>query len=316
MKRVFNVKKLYGFFLKPVIDRTYFGKRQKGGELNPEKKICVLQCKSRVGWFSHCNDHILPNAILCERKGITPVVDMKSFSKLLWDEAVDYNFWERYYEQCDGISLEEAFNSKHIRVKECDSAWRAVGWNCHDIFDSIEKRRLFCEAWVKYIRLNTEVMSIIDEQYESLFPEKDRGSILGCSFRGTDYLREKPFGHFIQPSAEQCAESIKEKLKEWNCNKIYLSTEDQSIFEMIKSAFGDMVISFEASHYARDEDMFSTQRQNSLILDYILSKGILAKCDYLIAGRTGGTIATIGMNGMNFKDEYIFDLGRYGINEN
>ena len=49
-------------------------------------------------------------------------------------------------------------------------------------------------------------------------------------------------------------------------------------------------------------------------MEYLISVLLATNCDYFIGGRNAGTMAALIMAG-EYEQEYIFDLGRYGIDD-
>ena len=96
----------------------------------------------------------------------------------------------------------------------------------------------------------------------------------------------------------------------WKISRIYLSTEDEELFNIIHKEYGEMVVAYDDK--VGDVEKTLKRLHNAYdIRKYIITKGLLAKCDYFIGGINGASIAVMGLNGGNFKDKYIFDLGKY-----
>lgn len=75
---------------------------------------------------------------------------------------------------------------------------------------------------------------------KKLFAPTDR--VLGVVLRGTDYLVRRIHNHPIQPPLEFATSMAVAKLKEWDCNKIFLATEDKIIVQIFKKFFGSRCI--------------------------------------------------------------------------
>ena len=84
------------------------------------------------------------------------------------------------------------------------------------------------------------------EIHGRLFSPKDR--VLGVHLRGTDYVATQPQNHPIQPPLEFAVSMVVSKLREWNCNKIFLTTEDKNIAENFKRIFGDICVTIEREY--------------------------------------------------------------------
>ena len=165
-------------------------------------------------------------------------------------------------------------------------------------------------------------MQFIEKQYDEII--KGENDILGVLVRGTDYSIRKTKGEQIQPNPAAVIKKVKLFLKKHSdIKKIYIATEDDSIYQMFKKEFGEMLIDNNQYRYTYDKNNkpylaeIVTTRQNhnyQLAREYLSSLYILSKCKYFIGGRCAGTkIAWILSDG--WDDVYIWDLGIYGKNK-
>lgn len=144
----------------------------------------------------------------------------------------------------------------------------------------------------------------------------DKKNILGVICRGTDYLYKKPAGHPVQPQPEQIIEKIAELKKRYQIEWIYLATEDSEILNLFKRTFKDNLLFIDQKRFNNEAENFICDykykdgERVTMNLDYLTSMHILSKCDYLIGGRTSGTIAANLMS-RGFKYHYYWDLGTY-----
>ncbi len=302
--------------------RTFFTKKKLigGGYENPHVKLCILQIKKKSGWFSYLIDYLMPYMIECEKKHYIPIVDMMSFETTYTELDSGNNIFEEFYLQFKEISLETAFQSKHVIVRECIPGWEFMPWNPRNIFFHDNIRQIFCMYWNHFFVFRPEFEAYIQEEYRRLVPRENRGYILGCSIRGSDYIQTKPEGHYVQPSMAEYIEKTKELIKKWGIRQIMISTEDALIFDAFCNEFGKIVIKLDelrVKNYAELTEF--NRRKNDKYLsvrEYIYSKAMIAQCDYFLGGITGGNIAVFGMNNGKYKDAYVFDLGTYeGGNE-
>lgn len=275
-----------------------------------DEKLCVLQIASLGGWFALCLDHILPACYKCEQKHELPVIDMYTHKERLKFQC-DVNIWECFYEQPAGVSLSDAIKSNDIKKRDILANRKLNPWTPQGVVSNVRQRECFCSLWNKYIVLRKEVQKIIDDEYDNIIGANKDNNVLGCSLRGTDYLSLQPLGHSRLPTIDEYISGIHKYRKRWNCAKIYISTEDDRIYKRIKDEFGDLVVFYEEPRININAPI-DYNRDHGSILNYIVSKGILAKCDYLLGVITGGTLASIGMNDLKYRDMYIFQKGVYG----
>ena len=258
-------------------------------------------------------DYILPNILYCEKKRWIPVVDMQSYDNE-YSRTREENIWDFFYQQPGNVSLNEAFTSKKIVLRECIPGWWGYfRWNPRDIFDYGRNQQRFYEIWSTYFKLNKEISQEFDKIFCKLI--SDDSNILGCSFRGTDYLENKPYGHYVQPSIEQGICAVKEMMQKNRCKKLIVSTEDAQIYEAYQNEFGKNMIALNDNHYTSAKELWKTVENSKNakheVYKYLLSKYIIAKCNYFIGGINGGTMTILGMNRGRFKETYFFRLGKY-----
>ena len=111
-------------------------------------------------------------------------------------------------------------------------------------------------------------------------------------------------------------------MREWNCTKIFLATEDREIFEPLKNFFGDNLLSIEKKYvdYSEQETVTTAwlhfDRANDFYLrgkEYLTEISLVAKCNSLVAARCNGSTAALMLNLDGFENVHIFNLGRYGV---
>ena len=121
------------------------------------------------------------------------------------------------------------------------------------------------------------------------------------------------------PTTEFAASIVVEKLQQWQCNKIYLATEDKTIVQAFKQIFGDLCVTFDreyvdykqerfvnAVHIDRPNDHF---RQGK---DYLTQMMLLTACNSFVAARCARATSVMMMT-EKFEHTYFFNLGRYGV---
>ena len=141
--------------------------------------------------------------------------------------------------------------------------------------------------------------------------------------RGTDYVKLKPSGHPVQPTIKQAEEIINDYINKYEIEKIFLVTEDGTIYKDIKQIYGDrcVIVTFDSfvnnydgknflSHDKSINDLNASPYKRGL--NYLVKLLILSKCAYFIGGDTMGSWAACTFSDKNFKDKYVFQLGVYG----
>ena len=169
---------------------------------------------------------------------------------------------------------------------------------------------MLCE----HINFSAEVLHIVNQEAEKLQIEK----CIGVYIRGTDYVKLKPSGEYVQPSVDQMKCKIREFESKYNA-PIFLVTEDGDIFDELKSEFGEIIkiVSFDTfiRNY-KGKDVLSKsdvlEKDKKLRGQKYLAKMILlSRCRYLITSITQGSKFSYILNNGKYLDEYAFDLGLY-----
>lgn len=251
-------------------------------------------------------------------KGWIPVVDLCN-SVNQFKSGKRSNPWELFFEQpmnkrLDDITSHDNLvisckaqspNEKYILTVDALLVDHETEINAHSVF------------YNKYIRLSKQSQDYIDSKYNEIIGQRQH--VLGVLCRGTDYLEKKPVYHPVQPEPEIVIEKIKELQKTLDIEYIYLATEDSTILQLFKDEFGIKLLYIDQKRLSNTKDAFISDMDIKLDdkikmnMDYMASMNILSRCDYLIGGRTSGTIAACLMNN-KYKYKYLWDLGLYQPN--
>ena len=143
----------------------------------------------------------------------------------------------------------------------------------------------------------------------------------GVLARGTDYIMLRPYQHPIQPEPDEIIRKTKEVIEQEQCEYVYLATEDNKIYEMFKAVFGDKLLSMNVQRFASTDNKLISdvikekkydRRQQGM--EYLATIELLARCNCLVAGRAGGSVAAMVLAG-GYEYAYFYDLGLYGIDD-
>jgi len=279
------------------------------------KYYIIKPRNQEAGLFSYFN-LFLPEILMAKKAGWIPVIDMQTI-KTPYLESAEVgikNAWEYYFLQPGGINLAQ-INSEEL-VNTGKMPFRNGPYSGRAFYEDWYGDKTFWREFVaNEIKVKKEIQDKVLFWWNANFDEKDH--VLGVLCRGTDYLRLKPTGHAKQPSAEQCVEKTQELMRAWNCNKVYLSTEDENILELFRKKFPNTIYFYDKKyvqdtgrgyitqiHFDRKED---ARKQGE---EYLIQILLLSKCHCLLAGPCGGAIgAELFTKG--FIKEFVWDLGVY-----
>ena len=293
-------------------------KRITCGRENPDKTFLVIRRNDRCGLGSYIvtNIRYIDRAI---KNKLIPVIDMKNYDNAYHINSTigKKNIWEYYFEQpYKNYGLDEVYTSQNVcltdirilpsREEEPDFTMEFLG--------NIKAISHFRKIAHDYIRLNEETSILINNQYKKIICDGDY--VLGVVLRGTDYTWSRPKNHPIQPSVEEIVRKCKEVMKERECNKIFLATEDRNIFDAFINEFGAKCVTNDkkfVNYVGGGNNGYTFDRPNDGYLrglEYLTTMSILAKCDCLVAGRCGASVVATIMS-EKFDYSYYYDLGVY-----
>lgn len=285
------------------------------GNAYQDKTFFVIRrADCKVGLFSY----VMTNMGMADyalKKGYIPVIDMQNSSNNYLEEEKRgmENAWEYYFKQPCGYSLTDIQDAQNVILS---NGIITENVNYPD-FRIVGDRRQFYYWHVffqKYLRVADDVATEYKKRREIFLGNE---KVLGFLARGTDYVASKPKGHPIQPTAEHIIAKSREIMDRFCCKRIYLVTEDAIIYEKMRCAFGETLITPEMKRYVITDrknindlvkDNGKTKSENGR--EYLLSIMLLAGCDCFVAGNTGGTHGALLMN-TKYEYKYIFQLGTY-----
>lgn len=224
------------------------------------------------------------------------------------------NQWEYYFEQPTRYQLSAVKHAKNVTygIRKID-------------FTEEERERLLVgesdlardiELYKKYIHINKRIEEEVDEIQSKLFA--GCRSILGITYRGTDYRNRDVTGEYRQPTLIDELEKAEFFMNKWDCSHVFLTTEDASAVSAFKERFGERLLYLEKQRYP--QDTVCTQRykfnrkadEYYKAIEYFMEIILLSRCDCLISGKLGILALLLPMNQGKYKHKYIYDLGIHG----
>lgn len=325
---IIKIKKLVRKYtvIRNIADYFYFlftgqlsQPRKSYGEKNPDKTFYVIRpLASKIGLIN-LYTQVVGHIYYAELKGYTPIVDFENYKIV---HSADYpvnstnNAWEYYFEQVSEYTLKEVYESKNVILSR-----RKLRYADNNVIIRNNEKLLnqFYRISNKYIKLNKYTNEYLKNVRKELI--NDSETVLGVFCRGTDYINLAPPGHPIQPTFGELIKETERYIKEWNCDKILLTTEDLKAVEAFKDVFKDKLI-IPKQNFISDwninsgmliEDYRSTIYNDKYKngLDYLISVSLLSECDYLIGGIAGGLFGAVMLNGGKYKNKKVIYKGLY-----
>lgn len=311
-------KLMYNYYLK-IKGRQ---KRISLGNENPSMTFYVIGYDDNGGglfWLT--NKAAMHIAYAVDHKYI-PIIDYKNnltqyTSK---EEFRNINIWEKFFKQPCGFHIEDIKKSKNIIInKKSPAPQKKYLMGQNSFYDNPDKIEYFKDIYKKYIIPTEHIKKYLETTESLLF--KNKGKILGVLCRGTDYTVRKPKNHPIQPSTEMVIKDAQKVIKDYNCNYIFLATEDEDILTDFSRIFKDKLLCLPQKRYrktdllkgeylaqAKEHDKSRDKTEDARM--YLAAIYLLTKCQCFIGGRTGGTKGVLLLEN-SFEYKHIYDLGLY-----
>ncbi|GHV53132.1 hypothetical protein FACS1894216_10530 [Synergistales bacterium] len=251
-----------------------------------------------------------------------PVIDLENFKSPYNEFDLingTYNAWEYFFEQPGGVVLlDEVYRSKNVIFD--GGMVMPFEVTSREYFDDTEKIKVMHDLINTHIKFNKPTLDYINNAWDSIRP--DGKKILATYSRGTDYNKLKPANHHIQPDPSFLIEQAKKIMRENGYEYVFLVTDEKKVHDMFSREFGDKLLSVECVYYDEfyeaDDSRYITEcfhdREHAryrAALEYLTKIVTASKCDYLIGGINGGSVAAITFNGGRYEGTNLIDIGRY-----
>lgn len=307
----YKIKYFYYFLRRRDILQT----RKNFGTMNPNETVYLIKPDYQdgvEGLLSLINKQVL-YIEKAKKHGYIPYVDWKNYKTQYYDGK--NNAWEFFFKQPSNLTEAEVYNSKNVYL----SGWTFQNINSENLFESDiffdkEIRRKSSDLLRNNLQFNEEVEELLRKEKQKLNIEE----CLGIYIRGTDYIKLKPSGEYIQPSVEQMKNKISDFLNKYDV-PIFLVTEDGNIYDTLKDEFGDKIRTVSYDTFIRDYDGKDVLSKSNILEEnkklrgqkYLVKMILLSKCKYLITSITQGSKFSYALNDGKYIDEYVFNLGLY-----
>lgn len=183
-----------------IARRDVLQKKKSFGEYNENKIIYLIKPDYQdgvEGLLSLIHKQVI-YIDYAKQKGYIPYVDWKNYMTQYYN-GID-NVWEYFFEQPSEITEEEVYSCKNVYL----SGWtfnniNPLGLFEKDIFFDKEIEKKSYDLLFNNLRFSNEVLKAVEAEAQNI----DIDKCIGVYVRGTDYVRLKPSGEYIQPSVRQ-----------------------------------------------------------------------------------------------------------------
>ena len=285
------------------------------GELNPDKTVFIIRPNSEdcVQGFLSLFIQSLRWIDYANRKGYFPFIDYKNYKTQYSDGN---NVWDYYFTQPNGMSYEEAYASKRIRLSG-PMVFEDVDYKLFEkeVFYDLE----LCKKCNRIIWDNLQMSKELKDAVEKEMADIDLKNCIGVYIRGTDYVKLKPSGEFVQPQIDEVIYQIDTMKSRNPNNKLFLVTEDKEYYDILKTRYGMDIITIKDDYHVSNYDgqdflsksnvLDSDKKRRGMV--YLVKIVMLSCCSKIITSITRGSITAFAMNGGIYEEKYVFDLGLY-----
>ena len=301
----------------------------KFGDKNPDKVFYVIR---GIDHHSKYYDgvalnllanysYVLSHLIYAEKKGWIPLIDQRNDPVNVQEDFMingTNNPWEYFWKQPTSYSLEDVYRSSNVILSKRE--WYAPGnleYDIHLHTDLCTVNRY--HKLMDTIQLNHATQKYVDGNIAKLL--NGRGKILGISLRRGGHSKADSFHaskHPIQPTPEQLAKLVQNRLIKWNMDAVFLATEEQQYIEYFKDIFGEKLIYLDRKRYnnwrvytENENPLYQKGSRYQTALDYLTEMELLASCQGLIGSITSGLRYAIFKNNLVYEHIELLDNGYF-----
>lgn len=273
-------------------------------------------------------------------RGYIPVLDLEYEYSYRKERIGEHGIWDLCFEQT--IAAKDVVKEKYVLVTgelyDYSADAKISDWlngNKEDHFIHTKKDN-FREYYAKANELTASIWKVKEALVKELDEEigdcLENHRVLGVFLREnfsserryTNQADSEVFArHPLLPTVSETIELIKNNLKHWNFDKIYLSTIYEDSIMYFRKEFGDKVIAISRERFDinqkqtfsfsnTEQDMYQEycndiQKKNNLTVAYVKDLVALSKCTYFMGGPSSGSAAALTMNGGKYEDIYILE---------
>lgn len=308
------LSKQYNIDTKKILTNTAFltirnkDRKISLGNENIDKIFLVIRLGGITAGLGAILNKVSLNISYAKEKGYIPIIDLTDKNQYLEkDEIGKINAWEKFFEQPTKYKMQDIQKSKNIIITSTNNRPNLINTNN-----------------LSFLKMKPRLEREVIKYNDSLYGEGKKG--LGVLFRGSDYANRKPYRHQIQPNLETMILKVKEKLLEWEKQTkfdfIYLCTEVEEAVKCFKKEFGNKLRFYPQKRVNQNYNGYLAEKKFERKddayhrgADYYIVLNALSKCNSLIAGACAGTTIALNLNNHQYEHVYIFNLGKYGIDD-
>lgn len=309
--------------------------KERWGEENQDKIFFVIRKEAKAMGLLSCYLTALGKLEEIKEKRYIPIMDMQTcYYPLIHDtpeEKGEKNAWEYYFKSFSEYSINDISQSRNIIVSD-----KFTGESAMCFFDNTHITSELIQKWIpydqKYFVLQDDLKKRFDQTYNNLIKGKRvigiiiREGYIVLSHDKKEILNVDISNHPCQPEFEKMCEILKEKLREWKCDYIYISAEITFTIDYFKKVFGEKIIYTNRDRKIVDNLSVDTIQDAAkkynvshsrveINIDYLEEVYLLSRCTSLLAGKCSASVVAALWNRMKYENLEIIQNGLYKKNQ-
>lgn len=280
------------------------------GNRNPDHRFLLIDGQFYITGMFAIWERVCAAARYGAARGYRPAFMIVSADSSMYSDYPGDDIWNKFFLQPGDYSIQEVLESSYVALSPNTFLVKNV------------LRRILGEAcagqelvWPRGM-FNEQVKDYIRSRQERFLPCPQR--TLGVLVRGTDYIHNPFPNHPRQADPEQVIRRITEVEKEWEFDRIFLSTEDADVCLRMKEAYGDRISFTDQERYrVRPGQVLVQLHQEKkpgegfrLGVEYLCTLNLLSQCRSLIAsGGCCGLTEVLRENEGRYEHVFVFELG-------
>ncbi len=291
-------------------EKKHFADKKIKTDLTPDTIKYLIRRDEISGLFSYV-EICMRQTMYAVRHDMFPYIDMTGCQNpyLEKSDSEKCNWWELYFEQ--PVVVEDTVGRKCVNCE--DEVMDEEVPHSRSAVLLKRSRWYWGKVYQKYFKLNERSIEYFEREYNELF-EGGKLRVLGVLMRGTDYKKAK--GHPIQPDINQIVSQVKKIEKKYD--KIYVASEEYRNVKALEELFPGKILVNKRQYYDGidmsnkwiNEVTFNRENDGYLKgMEYLSSIMLLSKCDGLVAGICGGSVAATYINNGRYKDLKLLYYG-------
>jgi hypothetical protein len=277
------------------------------GKKNPKKIFYVIKRTPGAGLFSNVI-YVLNHILIARKHGFIPFVDFQNFNTIYNEKKKigSYNSWEYYFKQLSNYKIKDIYNSKKVIITNNNFTFD------NEYYHKIQNTNI-CDIADDSLKIK----KIYIKEAQNFSKKYFKGKILGIHYRGTSYKTSA--NHPFPATKKQIIFACNKLMEKYKYDKIFLCTEDLSIFNTLVNEFKNKIIFLKDAYRSYSDDAFKIyprkKHRYRLGKEILVESLLLSKCDGFLYASSNVSEFIKYLNFKKKKKYFKLDNGTNSANE-